>query len=102
MVCAGHRCGGTGQRGQPAGGQPRLPLRPGIGAPVPDPAGILDLPAGFSYQVVSRAGDPLPGGGITPGRHDGTATFDGPHGGLRLVQNHEIGAMRTRPWPHRS
>ena len=70
---------------------------PGIGAPVPDPVGILDLPAGFSYRVVSRAGDPLPGGGITPGRHDGTATFDGPNGGLRLVQNHEISTSDANP-----
>ena len=46
---------------------------------------------------MSRAGDPLPGGGITPGRHDGTATFDGPHGGLRLVQNHEIGTSDANP-----
>ena len=45
----------------------------GVGDPVPDPAGVLDLPAGFSYTVVSQAGDPLPGGGATPGRHDGTA-----------------------------
>src|SRR4051794_20536439 len=60
-----------------------------LGPLVPDPAGILDLPRDFSYRVVSRAGDALSGGGITPGRHDGTASFEGPHGGIRLVQNHE-------------
>src|SRR5262245_15117646 len=67
------------------------------GAPVPDPAGILDLPPGFKYRIVSRAGDPLPGGGITPGRHDGTASFTGPQNGIRLVQNHEIGS--SDPFP---
>jgi secreted PhoX family phosphatase len=68
-----------------------------VGDPVPDPAGVLDLPPKFSYKVVSRAGDPLPGGGITPGRHDGTASFAGPRGGLRLVQNHEIGNSDPTP-----
>ena len=79
-----------GNMGSLLAASPAVAAAPGIGEPVLDPAGILDLPAGFSYQIVSRAGDPLPAGGITPGRHDGTATFDGPHGGLRLVQNHEI------------
>jgi secreted PhoX family phosphatase len=67
------------------------------GAPVPDPLGVLDLPPGFSYRIVSRAGDPLPGGGITPGRHDGTASFAAPRHGIRLVQNHEIG--NADPFP---
>ena len=58
---------------------------------------MLDLPPGFSYRIVSRAGDPLPGGGTTPGRHDGTASFVGPRGGLLLVQNHEIGASDPNP-----
>ena len=57
---------------------------------MPDPAGILDLPRGFAYSVVSRAGDLLPAGGNTPGRHDGTGAFRGPRFGTRLVQNHEI------------
>ncbi len=69
----------------------------GTGDPIPDPAGILDLPDGFSYQIVSRAGDPLPGGGVTPGRHDGTAAFKGPRRGVQLVQNHEIGASDPNP-----
>jgi secreted PhoX family phosphatase len=69
----------------------------GLGEPVPDPAGVLDLPAGFSYRIVSRAGDPLPGGGTTPGRHDGTASFGGDRSGLVLVQNHEIGASDPNP-----
>jgi secreted PhoX family phosphatase len=68
-----------------------------VGDPVPDPAGVLDLPDRFSYAVVSRAGDPLTVGGATPGRHDGTAAFRGPDGGLRLVQNHEIGAADANP-----
>jgi secreted PhoX family phosphatase len=72
-------------------------LGDGLGAPNPDPAGVLDLPKGFSYTIVSRAGDPLPGGGITPGRHDGSAAFRGPRLGTRLVQNHEISASDPAP-----
>jgi secreted PhoX family phosphatase len=71
--------------------------RSGVGDPLPDPAGVLDLPRGFSYRIVSRSGAPLPGGGVTPGRHDGTASFAGPGGGVRLVQNHEIGSSDPNP-----
>src|SRR4029453_18840716 len=54
----------------------------GFGPLQPDPAGILDLPQGFSYSIVTQAGRPLAGqpGGI--GRPDGTASFDGPWGGV--------------------
>jgi uncharacterized protein len=71
-----------------------------FGAPIPDPAGMLDLPQGFSYSIVSRKGDPLSAGpGTTPGSHDGTAAFDVPghDKGVRLVQNHEISTSSTTP-----
>jgi secreted PhoX family phosphatase len=68
-----------------------------IGDPIADPAGILDLPQGFSYRVVSRAGSALPGGGITPGRHDGTGAFPGDHNRVLLVQNHENGTSGSDP-----
>ena len=63
----------------------------GYGPLQPDPAGLLDLPTGFSYQVVTQAGRPLAGqaGGVVPGRPDGTASFSGPGGGVYLVNNHE-------------
>ena len=71
----------------PATGRPFPPLRD-------DPAGILALPEGFSYRVVTRTGETdLDGGlGKTPGDHDGTAVFAAGHGRLRLVQNHELEA----------
>ncbi|MFC7567796.1 alkaline phosphatase PhoX [Actinomadura namibiensis] len=49
----------------------------GYGPLVPDPKGVLDLPRGFSYKVISAQGDALPGGGQVPGKHDGMATFPG-------------------------
>ncbi|MFF5704079.1 alkaline phosphatase PhoX [Streptomyces sp. NPDC012794] len=62
----------------------------GYGPLLPDPAGLLDLPAGFSYRVLSRAGDPLrSGGGTVPGNCDGMAAFGAGRGRLRLVRNHE-------------
>ncbi|MFI6738627.1 alkaline phosphatase PhoX [Nonomuraea sp. NPDC050451] len=67
----------------------RPPL--GYGPLVPDPAGILALPAGFSYRVVAEAGVTLlESGEPTPSDADGTASF--PRGrGATLVNNHEIG-----------
>jgi uncharacterized protein len=64
-----------------------------IGALVPDPNGILDLPAGFSYSVMSRTGDLMSDGFRTPGKPDGAAAF--PSHGLDedriiLVRNHEL------------
>ena len=59
---------------------------------VPDPAGILDLPSGFAYRIVSRGGDPLVGAaGLVPGRPDSMGTFASPEGGTWIVQNHEQG-----------
>jgi secreted PhoX family phosphatase len=72
--------------------------RVGFGALVPDPRGVLDLPAGFTYTELSRAGQPLAGGtGIVPGAQDGTASFAGPRGGVYLVTNHEQGTSATNP-----
>jgi secreted PhoX family phosphatase len=71
----------------------------GFGPLEPDPAGILDLPQGFSYSIVTQAGRPLAGQptGIVPGRPDGTASFEGPSGGVLLVNNHEQGTTATFP-----
>lgn len=78
--------------------RPAFAAPAGFGPLIPDPAGLLDLPKHFSYAIVSRKGDPLPGGGLTPGSHDGTAAFRRPDGkGVRLVQNHEIGNSSSDP-----
>ncbi|KRV51364.1 Tat pathway signal sequence domain protein [Wenjunlia vitaminophila] len=62
----------------------------GYGPLVPDPAGLLDLPRGFSYQVLSREGEPLLSGeGPVPSNHDGMAAFLGRAGHTYLVRNHE-------------
>ncbi|MFE4247983.1 alkaline phosphatase PhoX [Streptomyces sp. NPDC056910] len=62
----------------------------GYGPLVPDPAGLLDLPAGFRYKVLSREGDPLRSGeGKVPSNHDGMTALKGRHGQVHLVRNHE-------------
>ncbi|MEO3975740.1 alkaline phosphatase PhoX [Streptomyces sp. CAU 1734] len=64
--------------------------RGGYGPLLPDPAGLLDLPEGFRYRVLSREGDPLRSGeGPVPGRHDGMEALAGRRGRVHLVRNHE-------------
>lgn len=73
--------------GAPAGPRTRTG---GYGPLVPDPAGMLDLPEGFRYTVLSREGEPLRSGqGPVPARCDGMAAFTAPGGGIGLVRNHE-------------
>jgi secreted PhoX family phosphatase len=58
---------------------------------VADPGGILDLPEGFSYRIISRWGEEMTDGFLVPGLHDGMAAFDGGAGRVVLVRNHEVG-----------
>ncbi|MGP3987605.1 alkaline phosphatase PhoX [Streptomyces sp. 3N207] len=63
----------------------------GYGELVPDPAGLLSLPKGFSYLIVAEAGaTKLESGEPTPSDPDGTACFARGGGqGFVLVNNHE-------------
>ncbi|CAG7633986.1 alkaline phosphatase PhoX [Actinacidiphila bryophytorum] len=76
----------------------------GYGPLVADPAGLLALPAGFAYRIVTRTGTTtLDSGETTPSNHDGTAAFAGERGATLLVNNHEIGgtlAAAAYPVPH--
>ncbi|KAF4411149.1 alkaline phosphatase PhoX [Streptomyces lycii] len=68
----------------------------GYGPLRPDPDGILALPAGFSYRILTRAGvTKLESGEFTPSEHDGTAAFPGPRGTTLLVTNHEMDGPRS-------
>jgi secreted PhoX family phosphatase len=62
----------------------------GFGPLVKDPLKILNLPAGFSYSLVSRAGAKMDDGLVVPGMPDGMATFPGPDGTTILIRNHEL------------
>ncbi|KLE34716.1 alkaline phosphatase PhoX [Aurantiacibacter luteus] len=67
-----------------------LPAGERFGALVPDPAGVLDLPQGFSYRVISRLGDAMSDGFTVPDNADGMGCFDIGNGELALVRNHEL------------
>ena len=62
----------------------------GIGPLRPDPQGVLDLPVGFDYRIISTVGEKLDDGFVVPGKHDGMGAFAGPNGLTILVRNHEL------------
>ena len=56
------------------------------------PAGdLLDLPRGFHYQILQRAGDAMSDGHIMPIQPDGMCCLKGKAGQWVLLRNHEIG-----------
>ena len=63
-----------------------------VGQLLLDPAGILNLPRHFSYRVISRTGDRMSDGLITPSAPDGMAAFPVPGNPSQciLVRNHEL------------
>ncbi|MFF5471662.1 alkaline phosphatase PhoX [Streptomyces achromogenes] len=72
----------------------------GYGPLIPDPNGLLDLPKGFRYTVLSREGDRLRSGeGPVPSHHDGMAAFAGGAGRTHLVRNHENRVTAQFPVP---
>ncbi|OPF75231.1 Tat pathway signal sequence domain protein [Streptomyces antioxidans] len=72
----------------------------GYGPLIADPKGILALPKGFRYKIITRTGETtLESGESTPSNHDGTATFEGSRGATLLVNNHELAGPRG-DWPH--
>ena len=62
----------------------------GYGPLVEDPAGMLDLPAGFTYRVLSRLGNAMSDGGTVPDKADGMGCLDLGGGRIALVRNHEL------------
>ncbi|MEM7663424.1 MAG: alkaline phosphatase PhoX [Pseudomonadota bacterium] len=62
----------------------------GYGPLRPDPEGLLDLPEGFSYRLISSLGDAMTDGGTVPDNADGMGCFDFGNGEIALVRNHEL------------
>jgi len=71
--------------GVDAGGQPVH----GYGPLLDDPKRVLDLPAGFSYRIISRSGDAMDDGLRVPGLADGMHAFS-VGADTVLVRNHEL------------
>jgi secreted PhoX family phosphatase len=68
----------------------------GFGPLITDAGRIIDLPRGFSYSVISRAGDRMDDGLFVPGQPDGMGAFAGPDGRTILIRNHEILASNRK------
>ena len=92
---------GAGAASASPGNAPGKPGPAGYGPLVDDPAGLLSLPAGFSYKVVAESGvTRLDSGEPSPSDPDGTASFvrHGGNGSV-LVVNHEISGSEPYPVP---
>ncbi|MEZ4256685.1 MAG: DUF839 domain-containing protein [Polyangiales bacterium] len=59
---------------------------------VRDPKGLLDLPKGYRYHVIEKAGDAMDDGGVVPGHADGMGVLPNPENPAELVllRNHEL------------
>ena len=66
-----------------------MSVSPGYGKLIPDPKKYLNLPKGFSYRILSKAGDLMDDGFYLPARPDGMATFAAPDGKVIILRNHE-------------
>src|SRR5690606_20882705 len=86
VISAGAAClafGGYARlaRAQAAGpspdGRPYRNEVHGYGPLKTDPFGLFDLPEGFSYTVLSRAGEVMSDGLVTPYKMDGMGCFAG-------------------------
>lgn len=69
-----------------------------FGQLVPDSAGILDLPPGFSYRILERWNDAMDDGYVVPGLPDGMTCFPGPDNTIILMRNHEL-VSDSGPYP---
>lgn len=70
-------------------GNPSRGGKIGYGGLIPDPGGLMDLPQGFSYRVISQLGETMSDGFTVPDAADGMGCFDLPGGKIALVRNHE-------------
>lgn len=73
---------------------------------IPDKDKLLDLPEGFTYQMISKKGTIMSDGFKVPGKFDDMAAFEGVDGRVVLIRNHElqlseqnIGPFATNRYP---
>lgn len=67
-----------------------------------DPAGLLDLPPGFSYRIISSLGDKMDDGFFVPDRADGMGAFRLDGRRMALVRNHELAPRHGEGGPFRA
>jgi secreted PhoX family phosphatase len=59
-----------------------------------DPNGLLDLPEGFTYRIISQGGETMDDGLYVPQNFDGMGCFSLEGSRIALVRNHELKASR--------
>lgn len=74
---------------------------PAYGPLVPDPEGLLDLPTGFRYRVISSFGERMDDGFLSPDSYDGMGCFALDERRVVLVRNHELKADEQEVGPIR-
>ncbi len=75
------------------------PVSAGYGPLERDPAGLLDLPRGFSYRVISQFGERMSDGFVVPDRADGMGCFRLDARRVALVRNHELPVKNGKDGP---
>lgn len=69
----------------------------GYGKLKKDPEGILKLPEGFSYKIISQRGNTMSDGLLVPGLADGMGTFPGPNPNQTIIiRNHEVSPLDSK------
>ncbi|WP_447952876.1 alkaline phosphatase PhoX [Sphingopyxis chilensis] len=81
---------------------PRIAAAPGYGQLEPDPGGLLDLPRGFSYRIISALGERMDDGLRVPDRADGMGAFHVDRDRVALVRNHELQPKHADVGPYAS
>lgn len=82
LLCSG--CSGREQL------QKATQIASGYGPLVEDPNGLLDLPNGFSYRLLSSLGDAMRDGGSVPDKADGMGCLPRGADEIVLIRNHEL------------
>lgn len=82
----------------PFGARRARAVVPDLGPLIVDPAGILDLPAGFTYRILERTGWTMDDGLRVPLYPDGMGVFPQPDGTIVLMRNHEL-TVGGGPYP---
>ena len=87
-------------RAQAAGVETYVNEVEGYGPLQVDPNGVLDLPAGFSYRIISQGGETMNDGLLVPQNFDGMGCFALGGSRVALVRNHELkpGRATHRNW----
>jgi len=67
-----------------------MPIADGFGPLVKDRQQLLDLPDGFSYDVISKLGDEMTDGFHVPDRADGMGCIALTRERVALIRNHEL------------